>query len=84
MRERLTVRASYDDGSTWAVARVVHDGPAAYSILTVLPDGSVGLLFERGDKSPYEKLTFASFRWRGSPMENRPARHVDRCGTQLP
>jgi sialidase-1 len=61
MRERLTVRASYDDGSTWAAARVVHDGPAAYSILTVLPDGLVGLLFERGDKSPYEKLTFASF-----------------------
>ena len=60
-RERLTVRVSYDEGVTWPVARVLHDGPAAYSTLTVLPDRSIGVLFERGDKSPYEKITFARF-----------------------
>ena len=37
-RERLTVRLSYDEGTTWSVARVVHDGPAAYSSLVALPD----------------------------------------------
>jgi sialidase-1 len=41
------------------VARVIHEGPAAYSSLVVLRDGSVGLLFERGERSPYERITFA-------------------------
>ena len=58
-RERLTVRVSEDDGETWPIARVVHEGPAAYSSLAVLPDGAIGLLFERGDRSPYERITFA-------------------------
>jgi hypothetical protein len=60
-REKLTVRLSYDEGLTWPVARVVHDGPAAYSMLAILPDRSIGILFERGDKSPYEKVTFERF-----------------------
>jgi sialidase-1 len=58
-RERMTVRLSYDEGVTWAVSRVLHDGPSAYSSLVVLPDRSIGLLFERGDRSPYERITFA-------------------------
>jgi sialidase-1 len=58
-RERLTVRVSEDDGATWPVARVVHEGPAAYSSLAALTDGAIGLLFERGDRSPYERITFA-------------------------
>ena len=58
-RERLTVRLSEDDGATWPVSRVVHEGPAAYSSLASLPDGSIGLLFERGERSPYERITFA-------------------------
>ena len=60
-RERMTVRLSYDEGVTWAVSRMLHDGPAAYSSLVVLPDRSIGLLFERGDRSPYERITFARF-----------------------
>jgi sialidase-1 len=60
-RERMTVRVSYDEGATWPVARVIHEGPAAYSSLIVLPNRSIGLLFERGDRSPYEKITFARF-----------------------
>jgi sialidase-1 len=58
-RERLTVRLSYDEGKSWPVARVVHEGPSAYSSLVVLGDRSVGLLFERGERSPYERITFA-------------------------
>jgi sialidase-1 len=60
-RERLTVRVSYDEGSTWPVARVLHEGPAAYSTLVALRDLSIGLLFERGDRSPYDRITFARF-----------------------
>jgi sialidase-1 len=58
-RERMTVRFSPDDGKTWPASRVLHDGPAAYSCLAVLPDGGVGCLYERGDKGPYETITFA-------------------------
>jgi sialidase-1 len=58
-RERLTVRLSEDEGATWPVARVAHEGPAAYSSLVALPDRTIGLLYERGDRSPYESITFA-------------------------
>ena len=51
-RERLTVRMSDDEGATWSVGRVVHEGPSAYSSLAALPDGTIGLLFEQGDRSP--------------------------------
>jgi sialidase-1 len=60
-RERLTVRLSNDNGSTWPVARVIHAGPAAYSSLVVMRDGMIGVLFERGEQSPYEKIAFARF-----------------------
>ncbi|MPY87708.1 MAG: hypothetical protein GEU99_07290 [Luteitalea sp.] len=60
-RERMTVRLSYDEGETWAVSRVVHAGPAAYSSLVVLPNLTIGLLYERGEERPYERLAFARF-----------------------
>jgi sialidase-1 len=60
-RERMTVRLSDDNGQRWPVSRVVHDGPAAYSSLAVLSDGRIGLLYERGEKGPYERITFATF-----------------------
>lgn len=60
-RERMTVRVSEDDGKTWAASRVIHEGPAAYSSLVVLPDSSIGLLYERGDRSAYETIAFARF-----------------------
>ena len=58
-RERLTVRMSPDDGATWPVARVLHEGPSAYSSLAGLPDGRIGCLYERGQSHPYERITFA-------------------------
>lgn len=60
-RERMTVRLSEDDGATWPASRVLHDGPAAYSSLAALADGAVGVLFERGARSPYERITLARF-----------------------
>jgi sialidase-1 len=55
------VRVSRDDGKTWPVARTLHEGPAAYSCLTVLPDKSIGCLYECGRTNAYEKITFARF-----------------------
>jgi sialidase-1 len=60
-REKMTVRLSRDQGKTWPTARQLHTGPSAYSCLTVLPDKSIGCLYEKGDKSPYERIVLAMF-----------------------
>ena len=60
-RSHLTVRLSNDDGATWKASRLLDEGPSAYSSLTKLPDRTIGLLYERGDVSPYERITFARF-----------------------
>lgn len=60
-RMNMTVRLSYDEGKTWPLAKVIYAGPSAYSCLTVLPDMSISLLYERGNKYPYESVTFARF-----------------------
>ncbi len=57
----MTVRLSYDGGKTWPAARQLCAGPSAYSCLTVLPDGRIGCLYERGVSSPYEMIAFARF-----------------------
>jgi len=71
-RERLTVRLSYDEGKTWPAARVLFAGPAAYSCLTVLPDGMIGCLYEHGQEHPYEVISFARFSvdWLGATRQN--------------
>ena len=53
-----TVRLSYDEGLTWPVAKTIYDGEFAYCCLTVLPDDTIGLLYEGDD---YAKLTLARF-----------------------
>jgi sialidase-1 len=55
------VRQSGDEGKTWKHARTLFDGLAAYSCLSVLPDGKVACLFERGEKSPYDEIVLARF-----------------------
>jgi sialidase-1 len=66
-RTNMTVRLSYDQGKTWAKKYVVHEGPAAYSNLVVLPNGNLGCFYEAGKASPYEgimfkELSFGDFR----------------------
>jgi len=60
-RINATVRSSEDDGQTWPAARSLHAGPSCYSSLAALPDGSIGCLYERGEKQFSEKITFARF-----------------------
>lgn len=47
-RKNVTIQASYDDGRTWPVRKLLQPGPGAYSDLAVLPDGTVLCLFESG------------------------------------
>ena len=60
-RWNLTVWLSFDGGRTWPAKRSVHPGPAAYSCPAVLPDGTIGLLYECGDEDRYERIRFAKF-----------------------
>lgn len=53
-----TVRLSYDEGETWAVAKTLVPGSFAYCCLTVLKDLSMGCLYETND---YGKICFARF-----------------------
>jgi sialidase-1 len=60
-REKMTIRLSGDDCKTWSASKLLHEGPAAYSCLTVLPDKTIGCLYECGTKDPYERIEFARF-----------------------
>ena len=60
-RKNMAVRVSGDDCRTWSAPRVLHAGPAAYSDITVLPDGTILCLYEGGDENPYQTLRLASF-----------------------
>jgi sialidase-1 len=63
-RNNLTVKMSCDNGKTWPIRKVVNPNSAAYSTLTRLPDGRLGLLYERDN---YRHITYSSFdlRWLG-------------------
>jgi sialidase-1 len=53
-----TVRISEDDGETWAHSREVIPGSYAYSCLTTLKNGKIGLLYETDS---YRRINFMSF-----------------------
>lgn len=40
------VRASFDGGETWPVSKLIEPGEFAYSCMSQLPDGQIGLLYE--------------------------------------
>jgi len=54
-RNNLTLWISYDELNTFQNPRLIAEGPGAYSDLTVLPDKSLGILWEQGD---YKTITF--------------------------
>ncbi|MDE6809524.1 MAG: glycoside hydrolase [Muribaculaceae bacterium] len=51
-RVDVTVYASKDNGATWPAARKITSGPTSYSAMTVLPDGSIGMLTEEDTDLP--------------------------------
>ena len=57
-RVNMTVRISYDEGETWTGGKPIYSGSAAYSTLTILENGDIGLLFE---KDYYTENLFVSF-----------------------
>ena len=57
-RQNMTLRLSYDEGSTWAKSKVLHERPSAYSDVIKLPNGNIACLYEAGLKHPYEGIVF--------------------------
>lgn len=60
-RAKMTVRMSYDEGETWPVSKLLHEGPSAYSSLAVLPDHTIGCLYEGGSGQRREWIRLARF-----------------------
>ena len=56
-RALLHVRASLDDGMTWNDGYCVEPAGAAYSDMSILPDGDIGILFEGAG---YDTIDFVS------------------------
>jgi sialidase-1 len=57
-RKNMTVRLSYDEGMSWSPGKTIYSGSSAYSSLTVLENGDIGLLFEKDD---YTENVFVRF-----------------------
>lgn len=57
-RTNGVVRLSYDDGTTWPVAKKIPDGFYAYSCLTKMNNGNIGLLYET---EHYREIAFTNF-----------------------
>ncbi len=60
-RHHLTVWASMDEGKTWPIAKVINEGPAAYSCMAVGVDGLIFVAFERGPENARTNTAVARF-----------------------
>lgn len=54
-RVNMTVRISYDEGKTWSEGKTIYEGASAYSDMTILENGDIGLFFEQDEhtKNPF-------------------------------
>ncbi|MGW6965730.1 exo-alpha-sialidase [Streptomyces zaomyceticus] len=80
-RRELAVRSSYDEGRTWkTVGTLVSAARTGYSDLTLLPDRSIGILYETAGNIPHGNVVFASFTetgMNGAATELRRPRTAD-------
>ena len=54
-RINLSLSSSFDEGKTWNKSKTIYKGESAYSSLTILNNGDIGLFFE---KDNYSKNVF--------------------------
>ena len=59
-RADLMIRISYDECRTWQECRLVKRGRASYSNMVVLPDMSIGCVYETSDGG-WQSIRFARF-----------------------
>ena len=51
-RRNVTVKMTYDEGTTWPIAKSIEPGASGYSDLAVASDGTIYCFYERGDVEP--------------------------------
>ena len=54
----LVYKRSTDEGRSFSQEKILSTDFAAYSEMTVLPDNSVGVIWERGTEKSYQFITF--------------------------
>ncbi len=57
LRRNTVLSLSRDNGATWPVKLAIYPGSSAYSTVTRLPDGNIGVLYER---QGYREIVFCS------------------------
>ena len=58
-RFNMTLKSSSNSGATWTPVAQLTTGPSAYSCITPVGDRKVGMVYEKGEVSPYEKIALA-------------------------
>lgn len=58
-RAELALRLSADEGRSWQPGRVLFAGPAGYSDLAPMANHSVGIIFENGDSTFADRISFS-------------------------
>lgn len=43
----MTIRISYDEGKSWTEGKTIYLGGSAYSSMSILKNGDIGLFFEK-------------------------------------
>ena len=56
-RKEIVLRYSTDEGKSWSSPKIIYNGEAAYSSMTVMDNGNLGLFFEMDN---YTKNVFTS------------------------
>lgn len=46
-RENMSIRISHDEGKTWSEGTTIYKSASAYSSMTILKNGDIGLFFEK-------------------------------------
>ncbi|MDR0352535.1 MAG: glycoside hydrolase [Opitutaceae bacterium] len=63
-RYNMTVRWSRDNGNTWSAGRMIYPHTSSYNDMTVLDDGTIAMIYERGDQGSvkyWDSLHFVRF-----------------------
>lgn len=57
-RVNMMIKGSVDNGETWRTGQLVWDKNTAYSDMVMIDDNTIGLFYENGETSSYQRISF--------------------------
>lgn len=60
-RKNISVLLSTDEGVSWSAPKTIYTQASAYSSLTILPDGTIGMYYENGEYGDVYDMYFVRF-----------------------